>query len=276
MNCHVSAAGRFFYKSGGGVAHHKHVSDFQMQLIYEGDAVEYCGVKTISVKPGDVVFVSQGMNHSFVAGKEGVKALELKFTVDNDEMRTRFSQFPVCFQDVDHQLYSCFLRVIMESQQRNISYRSMCDAILLEILVFSERICRFGSLINPDTPAVKTLSGERSLSPVVSAVNQYVYENLDRNFALEDLARGCGYNQDYIYRIIKKEFGISALQYINLIRFDQAKELIEHSELSLSEIAWNLGFESIQYFSRFFKKYSGMPPSEYLSKVRNTVRFEFK
>ena len=78
VNCHVSAAGRFFYKKGGGVLQHKHDFDFQLQLIYEGDASEHCESDVFSVKPGDVVFVSQGKTHSFVAGNEGVKTLELK------------------------------------------------------------------------------------------------------------------------------------------------------------------------------------------------------
>ena len=75
--------------------------------------------------------------------------------------------------------------------------------------------------------------------------------------------------------MVKKETGMTAIQYISKLKYDQAKKMIQHTELSLSEIAWNLGFGSLQYFSRFFHEHSGLSPSEYMAKVRNTVRTDY-
>ena len=92
---------------------------------------------------------------------------------------------------------------------------------------------------------------------------------------MSELAKGCGYNQDFLYRMIKKETGLTAIQFVNKVKYDQARKLIQHTELSLSEIAWNLGFGSLQYFSRFFREHAGISPSDYMSKVRNTVRIDY-
>lgn len=274
-DCNLTAAGRFHYREGGGITSHSHDYDFQIQLIYEGSAVETCAEKKFSVKSNDVVFVMQGTHHAFVVGKGNLRTLELKFTVGDKSTREKLSALPTCFQDINHTLQSLFSRIILETQQKGPSYKALCDALLIESLVLIERICKFGDVSSPSSNAVKPLDGIKKVSPLISAVNKYVFGHLDKNFSLEELSKGCGYNQDYIYRTIKKEFGLSALQYVNCIRFDQAKELIEYSDLSLSEIAWNLGFESLQYFSRFFKKYANIPPSEYMEKVRDSVRVEF-
>lgn len=62
-----------------------------------------------------------------------------------------------------------------------------------------------------------------------------------------------------------------------LIHLDlnRLRKLIQHTELSLSEIAWNLGFDTLQYFSKFFKEHAEISPSEYLEKTRHKVRTDY-
>jgi AraC-like DNA-binding protein len=92
---------------------------------------------------------------------------------------------------------------------------------------------------------------------------------------MHDMAIACGYNQDYLYRVIKKRTGLSAIKYVNLVKFEKALFLIQNTEQSLSEIGWHLGFENLQYFSRFFRHHSGITPSEYIAKVRLTTRTDY-
>jgi len=60
-----------------------------------------------------------------------------------------------------------------------------------------------------------------------------------------------------------------------LVKFEHSLSLIQNTELSLSEVGWRLGFENLQYFSRFFKMHGGISPSEYISKVRHTTRTDY-
>lgn len=270
--CHITFSARFQYRSDGGVQMHTHDSDYQIQVIYGGSATETINDIDFPVQEGDVVFIANKDRHAFSAGKEGLKSLELKFTTGQN---MDFSRFKQKFQDSNHCLYNLFSRLVVEGLRKGLGYRSLCDALLVEILVNIDRICTYGTIEIPQSPSTSPFTCEGQASNIITEINTYIYRNLNKNFSLSMLAAGCGYNRDYIYRTIHKEFGVSAVQYINIIRFDQAKHLIEHSELSLSEIAWNLGFESIQYFSRFFKKHAGESPSAYSEKVRNTVRNEF-
>ena len=68
---------------------------------------------------------------------------------------------------------------------------------------------------------------------------------------------------NYLGDLIKKETGKSAQENIQLSLIESAKERIFHKEKTISEIAYELGFEYPQYFSRLFKKRVGVTPNEY-------------
>lgn len=223
------------------------------------------------LRSGDVVFIHKGATHDFNSDPlSGMKSIEVKFRCDDENL---LSGVPVLFQDSDSQIFNLIQRIVSEGQRKRSGYRLMSDSLLMECLITMIRLTTDGSsAADPNDP----VSGQtETRSPLRSAVDDYIYNNLSDNISLQELAAGCGYNQDYIYRVIHRETGLSTLQYINRIRFDEACRLILHSELSISEIAWNLGFGSIQYFSRFFRKYAGISPSEYLDEKRGIVKTRY-
>lgn len=63
--------------------------------------------------------------------------------------------------------------------------------------------------------------------------------------------------------LLKKETGKNAQEHIQLVLIEVAKEKIFEREKTVSQIAYELGFEYPQYFSRLFKKRTGMTPNEY-------------
>lgn len=67
----------------------------------------------------------------------------------------------------------------------------------------------------------------------------------------------------YLSDLLKQETGKTALELIHLYLISQAKNLIVEGELSISEIAYRLGFENPPYFSRLFKKETGMSPKDF-------------
>ena len=273
MQCSITFSARFHYRAGGGVPLHRHTEDYQVQLVYGGSAQVWVDCQKWSVHDGDVVMVKKGSTHHFIAGSEGMKTLEAKFDIQDQETLDLVGRIPSHFSTGGRSLFDIFTRIVREGMSRQLGYKGMCDALLLEALTLMAR---------SQDPANKEKEGivvgsdnERDLPPVIKAVNEYVWQHLHTGFTLSELAKGCGYNQDYLYRAIRRRYGMSAIAYVNQLRFEQAKRLIEHTELSLSEIAWNLGFESVQYFSKFFRQKAGMPPSEYLAKARSAVRIDF-
>ena len=68
---------------------------------------------------------------------------------------------------------------------------------------------------------------------------------------------------NYLSDLLKKETGMNAQEHIHFYLIEEAKNLLQGSSISVSELAYSLGFEYPQYFSRLFKSKTGMTPMEY-------------
>ncbi len=271
----LTFSGRFHYKKGGGLSLHGHPDDFQVQLIYHGKAIVGVNNFKFTAKAGDIVFIPQGSEHYFtVISEDGMKTLEIKFTCSDPELLDLISTISTLFRDKNNMIFNRFSSIVMEGYRKLSSYKMKNNAMLVETIIDLSRLCMEtqGSEVQNTEPQSSAVATD---SAVLDSITEYIYSNLNRNFQIEEMASACGYKQDYIYRTVHKKMQMSVIQYINKIRFEQAKKLIQHSELSMTEIAWNLGFESLQYFSKFFKQHASMSPSEYSKRTRNLIRTDY-
>lgn len=99
-------------------------------------------------------------------------------------------------------------------------------------------------------------------------VKDYIEQNLDKTLSVADLARIARLSKYYFLRLFKELFGISPLKYQQLARVERARELLQFSGLTVQEIAYAVGYESIQAFSRAFSGVEGVPPSYYRGQRR--------
>ena len=90
------------------------------------------------------------------------------------------------------------------------------------------------------------------------------------NFS-ENISKLLKYDYSYLSNLFSKSEGITIEKYIIKQKIEKAKELIKYNELSLSEIAYQLGYSSSQYFTNQFKKITKLTPSAY-KKSKNTNR----
>ncbi len=94
-------------------------------------------------------------------------------------------------------------------------------------------------------------------------IMNYIRKNYKKDILFDDLAEEVGISYSYIRKILKESTGKSLLDNLNMVRIDEAKLLLERSDLSISEIAATVGYYNIQSFYRFFKKFEGISPKEY-------------
>lgn len=271
----ITFSGRFNYNDGGGVALHCHEDDYQIQLVYGGIAKAKVDSKPLFVKEGDILFLRRGCLHEFVViSGEGLKTLEIKFSNPGKDVERIVSSIPTLLRDKENIISSLFSQIVEEGYKKRLDYKLMSTTLLTESLIQMRRICSENAKeeYKPLLPSAVSL---KSNSRLLQLVTDFVYKNIGERFSLAGLAQSCGFNQDYIYRTVLKETGMSTLQYVNSIKYEQAKSLIQYTDLPLSEISWKLGFSSLQYFSRFFKKRANMSPREYLARTRNRIRTDY-
>lgn len=96
---------------------------------------------------------------------------------------------------------------------------------------------------------------------------KYVEDNISRsNFSVEELSRGLGMSRVHLYKKLLQITGKTPIEFIRVIRLKRAAQLLRESQLHVSEVAYEVGFNSPRYFSRYFKEEFGMLPSEYQEK----------
>ena len=107
----------------------------------------------------------------------------------------------------------------------------------------------------------RELSGETQR--LVRQAMAYLHEHYADPISREDLARHVGLSDDYLTSCFHKELGLTPIAYLNRYRIQQAKQLLTHTHKSITEIALDVGFSGSSYFSRIFRRETGMSPEAY-------------
>jgi two-component system, response regulator YesN len=110
--------------------------------------------------------------------------------------------------------------------------------------------------------AVRKLS-LKNYSYLIRKAIQYIRKNLDVDLNLETISNAIDCNLYELSRQFKKETGHNISEYINIQRINEAVYIMENQNISLTDIAYMVGFNDVTYFTKVFKKVKGMPPSEY-------------
>jgi len=91
----------------------------------------------------------------------------------------------------------------------------------------------------------------------------YISENIRSDITLQSLADNLGYEKHYLSRLFNAGTGTNFRKFINMCRIEIAREMLESSDKTITEIAFDCGFSGIRTFNRSFKQCSGCTPIEY-------------
>lgn len=106
--------------------------------------------------------------------------------------------------------------------------------------------------------------GSKSSNPYIDFAKREIIENLSSpSFSLSELMAQIPLHPDYFRRQFKESVGVSPLEYIQRLRINNAKQLLESSSFPLKDICQICGYDDPYYFSRIFKKITGVSPKSY-------------
>lgn len=115
-------------------------------------------------------------------------------------------------------------------------------------------------LLKPVEPEDMNQALEKAIRNAKSRKKSILKEEKTR----ESLASEVFMNPDYLSKLFKKNTGSSLMDYVTKVRIERAKELLERTVLTISEIAIETGYSNTAYFTKMFKKYTnGVTPREY-------------
>lgn len=151
-----------------------------------------------------------------------------------------------------HQL---FRKMIQELQLTRPHYEEYLSLLLRELFL----------LISRQTP-IGISSQNRMLQKEMEEATQYFSEHFTEEISIEQYAMDKHLSTSWFIRSFKRYNGVTPMQYILNLRITNAKTLLRTTTYSVAEVASIVGYDNPLYFSRLFKKQTGLPPSEF----RNT------
>ncbi len=104
---------------------------------------------------------------------------------------------------------------------------------------------------------------EETESPLVHRARAYILANQADPIDLAKVARAMHVSTFYFCKMFKKSTGVTFTEYLSRVRVEKAKNLLLNPHLRVSEIAYDVGFQSLTHFNRVFRQVVGQSPSEY-------------
>jgi AraC-like DNA-binding protein len=100
-------------------------------------------------------------------------------------------------------------------------------------------------------------------NPILNNILLIVRQNIGQKINLKLIAKQCGMSPATLYRMIKRELGISPIELIILERIKLAKSLLKDQTMYIKNVCYEAGFEDANYFIRAFKMHEGITPKQY-------------
>ena len=153
-------------------------------------------------------------------------------------------------------ILSQFQLVLDEVKNEALGFRRIAAASISQILAFATN---------------HSLRTEEESQPMRGTVRQACFllrERVDQINSIESLAQELNVGYTYFRRMFKRYTGFSPKQYHTQLRFERVKRLLRESDLSISEIAALLGFDSTFHLSQWFKKLADSPPSGWRKRAK--------
>lgn len=230
----------------------------EIEIVYIRSGYCIMGVEEqfIPLRAGDCIVLCPGVPHWFSVDRNvSCQITQLEFTIENiwgtgaeliRFLSGRFYEFSEC-EMIKEQMESicrCYRRM-KENKYGNLQMKLMFLQLFMEL---SLKISREDTVKNDGR---------------IAGILAYINENYEYGISVEGLAQKFGISSRYLRKQFQAETGISCSRYILSLRIEKAKGMLWNTSKTVTEIASSTGFNSSQYFSRVFSRYTGQTPMEY-------------
>jgi AraC-like DNA-binding protein len=136
------------------------------------------------------------------------------------------------------------------------------DAIVKLLAIFAQHLAILSNQV--------VVQQENAEPPVITRAREFIQEHLADNLRLGHVAKACNTSTFYFCKMFKKVTGINFTHYLSRVRVEKSKNLLLNPNLRISEIGFEVGFQSLTHFNRVFKKILGQSPTEYREQLLGT------
>ncbi len=256
---------------------HIHFHDsYEIYFLLEGERYYFIDKEIFHVNSGSLVLINREQLHKTSTGSNASHerivlllsaSLFRSFFIDlglpDPDLFFNTHYGIIELQKEDQQVaISIFSAIFDEIQKKNDRYELMVKLKVTELMILIHRYCK-ASISNDTSEKWKPVKHSK-----VQEIVEYLSEHYETNESLDKIAQKHYISKSYLCRIFREITGLTVNEYINLIRIKKAKRMLKSSQYSITEISVNLGYASITYFERVFKKLVGISPRTYQKQDR--------
>ena len=137
------------------------------------------------------------------------------------------------------------------------------------------RYSRPSSSTEPASPEPLKSTKEKNDMETLRQIIEYLEVHLNGHVTIEQICRDNIIGRSQLQKLFKERCGLGIIEYFSHMKINAAKEMIRTGRMNFTQISEHLGYTSIHYFSRQFKKTTGMTPSEYASSIKAMAEARF-
>lgn len=234
-----------------------HVSIFH-DLIYilEGSVTYLVNDTPYTLHSGWSGYVPRGCLKQAVMNSDTMLAFSCLFHIKGEHTPTRLPLATITGCPAPPAIADLFKSLYRHWTDKNHGHELRASACLLMIMAELQ----YGAKESPPS---------RYWSPHIKKAVKYIETHCQRPLKTADVAEHCRLHPVYLASLFREHTGKSVKDYVNQIRIHKAREFLDSGEYIIAEAAYQSGFSDALYFSKVFKKYTGLSPVEY---VRTRVR----
>ena len=215
---------------------------------------------------GEVIFVNSRVPHLVTVAYDRSEQILVQYRIDNfidnsmnkiGTVLARFSEYTdrQCFVIQNcNELCESIDRMYNEFIRKSLGYEEYIKSSIYATIAYLSR----HKIIENNNKMLSNPNVVRIMPAL-----EYIDENYSREITLEEISGVLNINPSYFCRLFKTATGSSFCEYLNFVRISKSEKLFKLSEMSIMEISFDVGFSSVTYFNRIFRKIKGCTPSVY-------------
>ena len=238
------------------VTSHYH-DGYEIYYLINGNARYFLDNKVYDLAPGDIILIPPHTLHKTnVTSDFPAERLLINFTKEFLNRKENDA------------LFSCFNSYCVNHPEKYINYITQIESEFAKQDVYTENVIK-SLLIVLLSKLSRASDGKKptaSSSPLIEKVIKHINENFAEDITLQLLADRFSISRNYLSKRFKSETGFGINEYLNIIRIKSAEHLLTSSNMPMTEVAAQCGFNDSNYFSSVFKKVNGSAPLQYRKK----------
>jgi AraC-like DNA-binding protein len=235
---------------------------FHLFYITGGKGDIYINDKKYIMTENEIFFCFPGLEYDLAAAEKGAMySIEVDFAVNDKELIKKLEILNIKTKINNNKFKSRLEELIQEALEKPEYFKEIINIRFTDIMIELLRINNYSNTVND---AICEITEQKeSNNQELTKVLQYIKVNFVKEITLKELSNVAKLNSAYLCTLFKKTYNISPIQYVNKLRLNKSKELITYSNLNITQVSNTVGFQSVHYFSRYFKSKEKISPKEF-------------